>query len=167
MNQIYRFTDWTSASKMKNQVNPRLSVDVGVIVDGDNKGYVLTVYDNITYADVYKFYIDYGAENTWCLTTNEAISMLNMIGFPCEFSVPTYDITERVREILVSMKDLGFTFVERRARPARIIFINEDGTIKFLDEVTRDYNYHDFWFLDPPTPVSIEGILNHDTSVEG
>ena len=163
MRDIYNFTDWTSAPKMKNRINPCLTIDLGVLRNEDKEsidGYQLTVIDSSVNRILYKFYIDVGLEGTWSLTTDEAIEVLNLIGFPCKFSKLTITVPERAKEILKNLKGLGYNQVYRSIRPATVNVISvEHGVNKDLPlSMFTPYNYHDFWMLDE-VPTSIDSLI--------
>ena len=169
MNQTYRFEDWTSAAKMRNELNPCLRVDIGVLRDmtnGSVEGYQLTIYDEAVDQIVYRTFIDYGKEGTWSLSTDEAIELLNQIGFNCVYQRPKLELTSQVRTALRAAQSLGYTHVYRRIRPVpEVVFVNgftgkECSLVILLGD--EDYNYHNYWFLDE-TPVRIDGILSGDT----
>lgn len=167
MQTIYRFKDWTAAVNMRNLIDCSLRIDVGVMrhynvekqcYDGIT-GYRLTVYDQADENIIYRFLIDVGTPNTYSLSTNEAIKMLNQIGFKCEFVYEDIKISNEVRDILTNLKGLGYTHISRKIRPADIdVFSPFTQQIVNLSEIT-EYNYHDFWFIQDLDPVSISGIL--------
>lgn len=166
MEQIYLFEDWTSAIRMKNQLNPCLTIDIEVIRSEDKNdidGYNLIVRDcsllrvnNI----LYRFYIDYGKPGTWSLSTDEAIRFLNQIGFPCKFNKENYNISNEVRKTLSNVMELGFTHISRRIRPPEVEVLSAiSASIVPLSVLVGEYNYHDYWFIES-TPEKIAGILS-------
>lgn len=161
MEQTYHFTNWTSAVKMKNEVNPCLTIDIGVLrrLENENEidGYQLTVIDTSVNRPVYKVYIDVGLENTWSLSTNEAIEMLNQIGFPCAFDKSQPKVFNGAKEILRGIKDLGYTHISRGIRPAQVFAYPLNGYMVPLDQLTT-YNYHDFWMVEN-VPTRIDALL--------
>ena len=172
-NTIYTFTDWTSAAKMRNFRNSLLRVDVSVIrnLTGDTneiKGYQITVYNVSTQVIVYKFYVNYIDENIWSFTTNEAISILNHIGFPCYFDEKV-ELTENTRAILESCQTLGYTHIKRVINTAEYLLINNEVnknaefvTGKLLSELLAETGkYINLYDLRAITmvPVSLKQLL--------
>lgn len=170
MDQVYQFIDWTSASRMKNILNPCLTIDIGIVrgltitTQGTEietiLGYQLAVIDNSVNRVLYKFYIDYGEEGTWSLSTNEAIEMLNQIGFPCEFNTETFNINDEVRAILTNLKGLGYTHISRSIRPPEVLVYDPALKIPRALSLITKYNYHDFWNISN-VPTSIDSILGN------
>ena len=168
-NQIYQFSDWTSAIRMKNSLNPCLSIDVGIIRDTNEEeilGYVLTVFNQQNSIILYKYNIDLGTPGTWSLTTDEAIMMLNQIGFPCEYLKEEIPLTPEVKENLQTLLNAGYVNISRTVRPAQILVYPADGgrIVPMHKVLAKEYNYFDYRFLDNrPTPIiSIldRGIIN-------
>lgn len=163
MNQVYVFEDWTSASRMRNEVDPNLKVDVGVIRRPQGKGidgYQITVYDSRIGRDLYKFYVDVGLPHTWSLSTKEAIELLNYVGFPCKYEGTSKVISYDCEKILESLLQLGYTHIFRKSRPAEV-FVAQEGRLPIpLSKITT-YHYHDFWTVDDK-PCRIKGILGKE-----
>lgn len=170
MEQVYHFEDWTSAARMKNQIDPCIKIDVGVLREDDQiLGYQMTVYKECIDKILYRFYIDVGLPSTWSLTTNEAIEFLNIIGFPCEFGREHYILPINTQKILRALLKLGYTHIYRLQRPATVMICagatqHDDPTKKRLpitDVLGNEYkyNYHDYWFLNT-FPIRIEELLN-------
>ena len=173
MSQIYLFEDWTSATRMRNVIDPCLSVDIGVIRNHEFKGviegYQLTVLRSCIGSEdhkiIYRFYIDYGRCGSWCMSTEEAIKFLNQIGFPCKFQRVHIPLKADVEKTLESLKNLGYSHICRRVRPAEIEVLLADPAVddphdvKPLSMIIGNYNYHDYWWVDT-TPMRIAGILD-------
>lgn len=169
-NQLYLFEDWTSASLMRNTINCNLKIEVFVIRKEDRtgiEGYQLVVYDSRTDKTVYKYYIDYGAPGSWSLSTEEAVRMLNQIGFNCEFNREHYKISREVWKILDSVYKLGYTHIRREIRPAIVVIYHPDKDKWLPLDLVTEYCYHDFGFIKTELldPTRIKGILeDYDVS---
>jgi len=169
----YIFTDWTSAVKLRNYINPLLRIDVGVLrlltEDRDEiEGYQITVYDVSTQVIVYKFYVNYIKDYVYSFTTAEAIDFLNHIGFNCYYEEPIV-ITDTAREILEACLSLGYTHIKRVLNTSEFILTTgasvseaEIITGNLLSEVLANKydkpNLYDFRFIGR-VPVSIEELL--------
>lgn len=174
MNLIYKIKDWTSASRMKNSINSRLKIDVGILRgDGENAstdtilGYSITVYDDVNSLTQYKFYVecDNILHNVWSLTSEEAIKVLNKIGFNCEYDNKNIILKPEVKKTLTALAALGYTYIFKDESEVYIsgrVSIRDPFTPQpknKLSEIT-EYNYNDYYFLDT-TPESIQKILEY------
>lgn len=186
MKQIYKFNDWTSASRMRNEFNSDLSIDVGVIrgTDKEIEGYQITVYNSVIDTTVYRFYVDYKPidSHVWSLDTEGAIIALNLIGFPCTFIKDCTSISCNAREILISLSHLGFTHIYRSPKLTEIFVlmspenkekvISENDALAFniipLSQITdKNYSYHEFSSFVSQRIVPIDYYLNSVRKKDG
>lgn len=192
---VYVLKDWTAASKMKNswEGNESLRIKVDVLFKETTTGRVenghkLTIYNKDTNEVVMSFYIDYGDDDFFSFTKNDAISMLNQCGFLCSFDVLQYTLPQNVIETLEALKALGYKFIMRdKVRNSHfLIDLNTDlfrtdiyvfdqvvnpqwwkslKLVKTLRDVFADgqINKHDWNFLNVGIPVSIDSLLESGT----
>lgn len=172
---VFTFSDWTSASKLKNSVNPLLRVDIGVLrtlTEDTNEiiGYQLTVYNVNTQAIVYKFYVNYIEEHIYSMTTDEAISFLNYIGFNCEYHEPI-TLTDNTREVLKACLTLGYTHIARDKsdfillsgiNTERAEFVSGTNLKEVLARSNKKVNLYDLRFIPKSLiPMSISELLKN------
>lgn len=163
---LYIMSDWTSASKLINHINPLLTVRVYYQVK-DNKEAVchLTVYHKITKEVFYAFYVDYSNEESWSLTTEEAVKVLNQIGFRCEMKDRSIIIPPVIRNILESLYNLGFTLIYKTNESSsgiRVKVARGSHSSSYLDDIIGDYyEYSDYSFLKDTSYHSIKDLLDH------
>ena len=161
MDQIYEFSDWTSASRMKNKDRPELKIDVAVLTE-DKKitGYHLSVYDKISQVTFYAF--DINREEGWSLSSDQAIEVLNRLGFPCRLKEDHYSISDKVKNDLESLYSLGFSHITKDPNGSKVFVSRGDGHrhCALVKDVVKDYNYFDYCFLRDNTPTLIGGLLS-------
>lgn len=152
MEQIYQFSDWTSASKMKNRINPSLRVEVECIRSEEKlQGYALSIYDISTNYVICKFRVDVDVNDNWSLTTHQAIEVLNQIGFPCEFVDKYPKLSEEAIKYLKSLSELGYKTIYRSISSVfnQGIFVTSDTSTRggrmvkccALRDIDPDYDY--------------------------
>lgn len=165
------FSDWTSVSQIVNHIDPSIKAEATAIIksnEGSCKseivGYDLRVYQKETYITLYKVKIEMGEPNVWSLTSEQAVEMLNKIGFDCKYKVPEYYEVLSPRQVgtLTALKTLGYTHVLRT-------FNKGQGSVQALNpqilkkeiyfKDIKDYNYLDWIFLPLNDPQMIDGIL--------
>lgn len=163
------FSDWTSVSQIVNYIDPTIKVEATSIVKYDEEsgesetvGYDLRVYQKENYITLYKVKVEMGEPNVWSLTSDQAVEMLNKIGFDCKYELPPETLTPRQVSTLSALKTLEYTHIVRH-------FVNGQGLVQAinsedfnkvfdLDEL-KDYNYIDWIFLPIDQPQIIDGIL--------
>ena len=131
-------------------------------------GYQITVYNVNTQVIVYKFYVNYIKDNVWSLTTDEAIHILNHIGFRCQYDEKV-ELTENARELLEACLTLGYTHINKVIGTAEYLLTTAESTkqaefttgmplSELLAKTGKYVNLYDLRFIDR-VPVSIEEIL--------
>lgn len=167
MNTIYMFSDWSSASKMKSCINPRLRISVKEILTSneDSKfvaGYHISVYDSVTKEVIYAFYVDCHFNDikdpVVCLDTSDAVDVLNAIGFHCKYTKPIVFMNDESYKVLQSLFDLGYKKVIRECFPSSLRVIGK-GRHTNLDEIAIYYNYRDFLFMTPKVEYDIGSLI--------
>lgn len=166
---IYLFDDWTAVCKMRNEIDPNLRADAQVVRYGVSgiAGHILKVYDKESGEVKYSFGIDLGVENTFSLTREDAIDMMNQIGFACEWQgVPV--LPPEAIEVLTNVHELGYTTVFRTINPAKVFVEREHNfndlsyspkKVINLNEIT-EINYHDYIAVPVNQRVFINGLIN-------
>lgn len=161
--EVYTFSDWTSVSQMRNVINPDLKLRCSVVVDAENNGilgYDLTVYNESSSEIVYKFKIDSGESDAWILSSEEAVMMLNIIGFPCRQNTIEIVPSELTYKTIESLKELGFIQMRRSVRPQGVLALGKDAQqVVLLEEFLNPYAYRDWLFLPHGVVVDIDNIL--------
>lgn len=187
---LYMIKDWTSAVDMRNELNPRLRIKVNVYrdcKDPEIDGYSIEVYERNRDGTncgceglIYKFDVDCDIPGHYSFSTPEAIEFLNIIGFNCDFDYTIFSITDKVREQLTHLYELGYKTIVRGVRPWARIFIStdpEDDIARRLYEYQNKMyfenismprgvstpdtlRYRDYFFLTPNKPTPIKQILN-------
>jgi hypothetical protein len=158
---VFQLSKWTDAPNIINEIDPDLLISVSELPN--NQGYVLTVYKEIncrTPDILYCVRIDSTLENTWSLDTPEAIEMLNMIGFSCEW-IGTSSISATAYDQLVSLSNLGWTKIRRSSRPEPLISVYTDESTISLKDISEVYNYSDWMFLTEGIEYSISELISH------
>lgn len=172
----YVFSDWTSASKMRNYINPDLRVDVEVLVGPEDLevatdrvvGHSIRVFDRRTNTTLYKVLVEAGVPYTYSLSNEEAIEMLNLIGFNCQFKYLDYEVPLVIKKCMKSLVDLGFTSIKRTIRPCNIVISSDPLEDKWCS--LREYqtsNYSDWSFLPINQPVLLKPLLDMSHSESG
>lgn len=157
---IYVLNSLSDAYLIKNYLNPRLKIKVTF---DRERGYHLSVYNDETGEVIYAFYVDYGEEDTWSLTLDETISMLNLIGFPCKWDEnrDPYEISDTAIETLRVLKSQGYNIISREVRPNFVQVSEGTSSAKLvrLNEWTSNYNYRDWLFLKAREIYPIDQLL--------
>lgn len=174
MKTNYIFSDWSSVSKMKNCENPLLRISVEAIIDKNSSeddlnerfvvaGYHIKIYNVVTDEVVYAFYVDYASSNNCppvaSLTTEQAVKLLNAVGFTCQYKRDEVLINVRAYEVLCALKGLGYTKLVRECFPSRINVVGK-GKQTYLDKLSIWYNYNDFNFTTPQVEYDINRLIN-------
>lgn len=162
------FSDWTSVSQIVNSYNPEVKVESTSIIENcggrpEIVGYVLTVYTK-PYVILYRMRVDMDKSGVFSLSAQQAVEMLNTLGFICEYQVSEYygSLTNKQIITLNSLKNLGYSHVIRSFKGGRgqVVAINSESTWKYFDfRELEDYNYLDWIFLPLGDPQPIDGIL--------
>lgn len=174
MKTNYIFSDWSSVSKMRNCENHLLRISVEVLQgknsseDDLNKrfvtaGYHIKIYNVVTDEVVYAFYVDYASPKNnppvASLTTEQAVELLNAVGFTCQYKRDEVLINERAYEVLCALRGLGYTRLVRECFPSRINVVGK-GKQTYLDELSIWYNYNDFNFTVPQVEYVIDSLIS-------
>lgn len=186
MKQVMTFSDWTSLSQLQNQINPDLKVKSVVILKGNDSrscslcdcsqsdinnsqiaGYEIVVYQRHNPSNIiYRVRVEADDKpGDWSLSFDQAVEMLNSLGFYCEYVAPPYVITSEMKECLTSLVGLGFTHIRR-------YFTNGVGSVWSYDipngckdpfnlEFSENYNYIDWVFLPVGRNILISGLLDN------
>lgn len=189
---VYVIRDWTSAVNVVNEINNKLKINVSIYKDSNNidiEGYSLEVYEasntnikcpNLFNKIIYKFDVECTRPNHYTLSTQEAITFLNTIGFRCEFDYSVFNISDVVREQLTNISNLGYKTIVRTIRPWTKVYISTkpaDDIAKKLEYTDLEYlsllsysqdifapgifKYQDYMFLPPNVPTPISEILKN------
>lgn len=169
MKDIMIFSDWTAVGQIKNQINPDIKAEASAIIDkcGNSNeivGYDITIYLRSPYVILYKVKVEMDYEGVWSLTTNQAVEMLNSLGFYCKYELPPYfqDLSDKQISTLQSLKTLQFTHIVRNFENGRgrVFAINVNSPSETFEfNRLNDYNYLDWIFLPLGRPQIIDGIL--------
>lgn len=177
MKNTYIFSDWTSVNQIVNSVNPKIKAQASAILEYDEDdttppkiiGHDLTVYigNAPSFVILYKVKIDMDVENTWSITTEDAVSMMNALGFICKYQYPEYGgmLSKDQHDILTSLINLGYTHIIRslidgRGNVTAINLENPEQVLSLRD--TKGYNYQDWLFLDTDNFVNIEALIKEN-----
>lgn len=163
MSEVHLINSWINAPKIKNFINPNIKIDVLKLKDED--GYILTVFEDNMNPDLdnnvlYRVPVECSLANTWSLSTDEAIDLLNSIGFLCEWSEEEFNISETTYNQLNSLLSLGWSNILRTIRPAEIYVINsEDNKTAMVSSLVPNYKYSDWSFLSVNQIIAIESLI--------
>lgn len=111
METVYKFSDWTSASRMHHPVYQ-------LEVTKQESGYVIKVVNKESRCYEYIFKVEDFSQGSWSLDTRTAVEVLNKLGFNCSFEFSLYLNDEKVVNWLKELQNLGYKWVVR----------NEDNT---------------------------------------
>lgn len=170
------FSDWTSVNQIINSINPDMKASCVVITncneDGINEiiGYKLNITERTQL--LYSIPVETSLPNVWSLSSEEAVEMLNTIGFICEYQLPEYYETLGASQLdlLKSLKNLGYTHIVRHFIHGKgsVIVLNPDSPSSVYDiKNTANYNYQNWISLKLDDFILIDSLLdiNKDTSI--
>lgn len=194
---LYMIKDWTSAVDIRNELNPSLRIKVNIYRNCHEQaidGYSIEVYDKDNKCGcccenglLYKFDVDCIIPGHYSLSTPEAIEFLNFIGFNCDFDYTVFSITDKVREQLTHLYELGYKTIVRGIRPWARIFLStnpEDDIARklytyknklYFEKISlptgvispNTLDYRDYFWLTPNKPTPIKQILGIKDWEEG
>lgn len=168
MKEVYVFNDWTSVSQFKNSYNESIKAECSVICNcGCIHGYVLTVYNKNTNEILYRVNINDGRAGVWSISTEEAIQLMNDVGFFCRYESSPFVPTNYHKNILSSLSNLGYCYIHRSIRPLNVTVYREvkenidprTTPGDSLREVISSFNYNDWSDLPLGLCLSINKLL--------
>lgn len=163
----YVFSDWYSVNQIPNTFDPKRRAYVSGIYDnGVFKGYELTVVkgflpvDSLNPTILYRVHVEDTTEGTYSLTYNQAVQLLNDIGFICKYE-PKIKTSSKVISILKNLEGLGFTHVVKVSEDCNIYAWCEGKEPQLKCDLASlaDFNYHDWDFIADDKPKLISGLL--------
>ena len=164
-NEKFVFTDWGQLIKVVNINSPWIKIDVrfNKTEEGLEDGVTITVLniqESRNYI-IYRIDVNRGDRKYYSLSEDEAVRMLNQIGFNIEYS-NSIKINERVYLLLTAFKELGGVTVQRFINNPSIDIYDKNN--KFLyrlinEDPVDNFNYYDWTSLKVKSPYSIDNLI--------
>lgn len=157
INNTYVLSDWSAVSQMINSVDPAITAKYEYAPDYEVETIVIRKKVlNPEYKEVIKelFRANVESPGVWSLTTKEMIEVLNSYGFNCKYNENPIDIPAEARDLMTSLKNLGYTTIVRTVKPTGKVTAYNSRNDTY--EVPNNM-YTKFLFL---TPNSVKDILS-------
>lgn len=180
MKEVMIFNDWSSISQLKNFINPDLKVKSSLLIrhcssedscsnsTSEVEGYEITVYQRHNPENIiYRIRVEAECHpGNWSITYEQAVDMLNGLGFTCRYEAPPYQtsLNDNSRKILKSLRGLGYThivryFNEKFGGGSVWAYSADDSEEPYNLNKSADYNYIDWTFLPICHDILITGLL--------
>lgn len=164
----YVFTDWSSISQIINSKDSRLKASARAVIcpTGVIDSYEIVIYSEDPYSSVKQtlYQVKVDSSTSWSLSSDQAVRMLNSLGFICKKEDSTYEVSDSVIKILQALQVEGYTHIMRTFSGGlgHVVAILSEVKVKSINEFP-DFHYRDWEFLKYDTPESISGLLGKES----
>ena len=159
MKEVYRFSNWMSLPRMKDPKG-LTRVEVGKTSETT---YEITIISDLQIPQIlYKFKVctSVPGEGVWALTQEEAVNVLNIIGYPCELISPELLPNPNAIRILKALKELSYSLIYKDSKGFVRIAQTSAGPKYSLNMICPDTHQSDWEFLPRVGgPINIDDIL--------
>lgn len=168
-NNIVEINDWRQLLNLKSSLNC-ISCRISAIDDGICNGTTIQIFNSVN-GYIYLCFFVSGTTNgqincsDLCVSTEQAVSMLNMFGYNIIFkSYP--NITDETKQLLKSLFEVGYNYIYKSNNSFIFASVVTDSNQvyndlnKFNIDASPNYRNCDFSFIEYNRIYSIKNLLD-------